>query len=95
MTPLNDSVIIKDLTEEETETASGIILNKETPKAHRPGEVVEVGKGYRRPDGEFTPLTVKKGDKVLFHFATGREHDIDGKKLSVCTEANIVVVLDK
>jgi len=93
MKPLNDSVIIKDLTQEERETDAGIILNKERPKSHREGEVIEVGKGYRNSDGSFTNLDVEKGDKVLFHFATGREHEIDGKKISVCTEANIVVVL--
>lgn len=104
MTPLNDSVIIKDLTEEETETESGIVLlAKKSPKARRPGEVIAVGRGYRNQDGKFTALSVKPGDKVIFNYARGYniEFDRDGnatahedEQVSVCSESNIVVITE-
>lgn len=64
--PLNDHVLIKPITEDET-TKSGIILpdtvDKEKPEK---GEVVAVGQGKLLDNGQRAPMTVAVGQKVIF-----------------------------
>jgi chaperonin GroES len=68
--PLNDKVIVRPLTDEEsgTASASGIIIpdsaKKEVPEQ---GIVIAVGPGKFDEDGEKrVPLDVKMGDRVVF-----------------------------
>ena len=102
MKPLNDSVIIKDLTMDEITTPGGIIIKPSaTPQRRRLGEVIAVGKGHRNIDGTYTKLTVDPGDKVIFDYANGNDIDFDkegnhttkeGEKVNVCKESHVVVV---
>lgn len=95
MKPLNDSVIIKDLSQEERTTAAGVIVPEaKSPKSKRPGEIIEVGKGHMNMDGSFTPLIVEKGDKVIFKYANGNDIEVDGEMFNVCTEDHIVVITE-
>lgn len=90
--PLQDRVVIKRV-EEETKTASGIIIpdtHKEKPSQ---GEVVAVGKGYRLSNGEVKALDVKKGDRVLFGKYSGTEVKVDGQNLLIMKEDEILGVL--
>lgn len=90
--PLQDRVVIKRV-EEETKTASGIIIpdtHKEKPSQ---GEVVAVGKGYRLANGEVKALDVKKGDRVLFGKYSGTEVKVEGQNLLIMKEDEILGVL--
>ncbi len=64
--PLSDHIIIEPMAQEEI-TKSGIVLpgtmNKEKTQE---GAVVAVGQGKLNDKGERMPMSVKKGDKVLF-----------------------------
>jgi chaperonin GroES len=64
--PLNDYVLVKPITEDET-TKAGIILpdtvDKEKPEK---GEVVAVGEGKLLDNGQRAQISVKVGDKVVF-----------------------------
>ena len=63
--PLHDRVLVKRL-EENTKTASGIIIPDSSQEKPSEGEVIAVGSGYRLADGSTQALEVKAGDKVLF-----------------------------
>ena len=55
--------------------------------------VVSVGAGRTDQKGNITPLTVKKGDKVLFSKFGGAEVNIDNQDLMVLEERGILAVL--
>ena len=92
--PLGDRVIVKPLGREEM-TASGIILpdtvDKEKPES---GEIIAVGPGKRLESGEIAPMSVKVGDKVVFRKYSPDEIEIDGEKVLVISENDIVGILE-
>lgn len=92
--PLQDRVVIERL-DEETKTASGIIIpdnNKEKPSQ---GKVLAVGPGYRNQDGSPRALEVKAGDTVLFGKYSGSEVKIEGSEYIIMKEDEVLCVLDK
>lgn len=63
------------------------------------GEVVAVGPGKHRADPAtgsewFCPMTVKTGDRVMFSHRAGMETEIEGQKLLVMHEADILCVME-
>ncbi|MFL5783431.1 MAG: co-chaperone GroES [Bacteriovoracaceae bacterium] len=90
--PLQDRVVIKRV-EEETKTASGIIIPDTHKEKPAQGEVIAVGKGYRLANGEVKALDVKKGDRVLFGKYSGTEVKVEGQNLLIMKEDEILGVL--
>lgn len=92
--PLHDKIVVRR-EKAEDKTAAGIYLPekaKETPKI---GTVEAVGTGtLNHETGALTPLTVKKGDKVLFSSYAGTEIKLDGKELLVMSEDEVLAILD-
>ena len=91
--PLYDKVVIKPLKEDEV-TASGIVLpgtaDKEKPMQ---GEVVAVGRGKRLKNGEFAPMSVKVGDKVLFPKYSPDEVEIGDEEYLIVEEEKILGIV--
>ncbi len=92
--PLFDKVIIKSLPADEV-TKSGIVL-PDTAERERPekGEVVAVGPGKQRDNGEITKPSVKVGDKVVFRKYSPDEIKVDNVDYLVISESDIVGVLE-
>lgn len=90
--PLHDRVLIKRL-EEETKTASGIIIPDNSKEKPAQGEIVAVGAGYRLDNGETRKLAVKAGDKVLFGKYSGQEVKVDGQEYIIMKEEEIFGIL--
>lgn len=92
--PLHDKILVKR-DDAQTRTESGIYLpesNKDKPKT---GTVQAVGDGALNTDtGERIPLTVKKGDKVIFSSYSGTEVKLDGQELLIMSEDDILAVID-
>lgn len=86
--PLQDRVLIKRF-EEETKSASGLIIPDSTKEKPSQGEVVAVGTGYRLQDGSVKALEVKKGDKVLFGKYSGTEVKVNGETFVIMKEDEI------
>ena len=91
--PLHDRVLIEVLDSEE-KTSGGIIIPDASQEKPLEGTVVAVGKGRVDEKGKLTPLTVKKGDKVLFSKYGGGEISIDGQDLLILEETDILAVLE-
>ena len=91
--PLEDRVLIQpvDATEK---TTGGIILPDTAKEKPMEGEVVAVGQGKILEDGKVRPLSVKKGDRVLFGKYTGTEVKINGVEHLVLGEDEILGVLE-
>ena len=76
--PLHDRVIVKRL-ENETKTASGIVIPDAATEKPDQGEVLAVGPGKRNDKGEQIALNVKVGDRVLFGKYSGQSVKVDGE----------------
>ena len=91
--PLHDRVIVKRL-EQETKTASGIVIPDNAAEKPDQGEIVAVGTGKVLDDGKVRPLELKKGDRVLFGKYSGQTVKVDGEELLVMREEDIMGVIE-
>ena len=91
--PLSDNIVVKGLSKEET-TKSGIILpdtiDKEKPEQ---GEVLAVGPG-KYQNGQLVPVEVKVGNKILFKKYGPDEFEVDGEKVLVISQDDVVGILE-
>ena len=92
--PLGDRVVVKPLSQEEV-TKSGIIMpatvDKERPER---GEVIAIGPGKVLDNGNFAPVVVKVGDKIVFKKYSPDEVKIDNVDYLVVAESDIMAVIE-
>jgi chaperonin GroES len=91
--PLHDRVIVKRL-ENETKTASGIVIPDNAAEKPDQGEVLAVGPGKRNEKGELQPMAVKEGDRVIFGKYSGQTVKVDGDELLVMREDDLMAVVE-
>ncbi len=91
--PLGDRVLIEPLHEKKKK--GGIIL-PDTVEKERPekGRIVAVGSGRVDDDGKKIPMSVKKGDKVLFTKYGPNEIKVDEKEYLIAKEEDILAVIE-
>lgn len=92
--PLHDRVIVKRL-DQETKTASGLIIPDAAAEKPDQGEVLAVGNGKVADNGTVRALEVKVGDRVLFGKYAGQAVKVDGQELLVMREEEIMAVVQK
>ena len=92
--PLHDRVIVKRL-DQETKTASGIVLPETAAEKPDQGEIIAVGNGKILENGNVRALAVKVGDRVLFCKYAGQSVKIDGQELLVMREEDLFAVVEK
>ncbi len=92
--PLSDHILIEPIKEEE-KTKTGILL-PDTVEKERPeqGKVVAVGPGKKNKKGEYIPLDVKAGDKVLFTKYGPNEIKVEDKEYLIAKEEDILAILE-
>jgi chaperonin GroES len=92
--PLHDRVIVKRL-ENETKTASGIVIPDNAAEKPDQGEVLAVGPGKRTDKGDLIAVGVAVGDRVLFGKYRGQTVKVDGDELLVMREEDLFAVVQK
>jgi len=92
--PLHDRVVVKRL-ENETKTASGIVIPDNAAEKPDQGEVLAVGPGRLDEDGGRIKMDVKVGDRVLFGKYSGQTVKVDGEELLVMKEEDLFAVVEK
>ena len=91
LTPLEDRVIVKPLTEDTQTTAGGIIIPDTAKEKPQEGEIVAVGPGRFNEDGdERIPLDVAVGDKVIYSKYGGTEVKVDGTEYLVLSARDLL-----
>jgi chaperonin GroES len=90
--PLGNRVLVEPIDENEI-TAGGIVLPETAKEKPQKGTVLSVGPGDRDEDGERIPMDVKVGDTVLFQKYGGTEIKIDGKKLIIMRENELLAIV--
>ena len=91
--PLHDRVVVRRIDAEE-KTAGGIIIPDTVKEKPQAGEIVAAGPGARDEKGEFVPLDLKAGDRVLFGKWSGTEVKIDGEDLLIMKESDVLGVIE-
>jgi chaperonin GroES len=92
--PLGNRVVVEPAESEEV-TAGGIVLPETAKEKPQKGTVIAAGPGDRDDDGKRIPMDVKEGDSVLFAKYAGTEFKLDGKKLLILRETDLLAILEK
>lgn len=82
--PLSDRVLVKPATAEQ-KTASGIIIPDSAKEKPLKGEVIAIGPGTKDE-----VMQVSVGDTVLYGKYSGTEIEVDGEKLLIMRQSDIL-----
>ena len=91
--PLGGRVLVEPMEQEEI-TAGGIILPETAKEKPQEGKILATGPGERDEDGKRIAMEVKVGDKVLFAKYSGTEVKMNGKKLLILRESDLLGILE-
>jgi chaperonin GroES len=91
--PLGSRVVIEPLESEEI-TAGGIVLPETAKEKPQKGTILAAGPGDRDDEGKRIALDVKVGDVVLYAKYSGTEIKVDGKKLLILRESDILAIVE-
>jgi chaperonin GroES len=91
--PLGDRTVIEPLEQEET-TPSGLVIPDTAKEKPQRGKVLSIGPGARDEAGKRIAMDVKVGDTVLFAKYSGSEIKVDGKKLLIIRESDILAIIE-
>jgi chaperonin GroES len=92
--PLGNRLVVEPIEQEEV-TAGGIVLPETAKEKPQKGNVLAAGPGDRDEAGKRIPMDVAVGDMVLFAKYSGTEIKMDGKKLLILREVDILAILNK
>ncbi len=87
--PLADRVLIQPTKAEEV-TASGIIIPDSAKEKPLKGMVLAVGNGTKDED-----MVLKEGDVVLYGKYAGTEVELDGEKVIIMRQNEVLAVIEK
>jgi len=91
--PLGSRVVVEPIEQEEI-TAGGIVLPETAKEKPQQGLVLSVGPGDRDENGKRIAMDVAVGDKVLFAKYSGTEIKMDGKKLLILRESDLLAIVE-
>ena len=91
--PLGDRVLVEPI--EENEKVGGIYIPDTAKEKPMQGKVISVGKKTDKETGKEIPFDDKAGDTVLLPKYGGTEVKLDGKKLQLVREEDLLGVIEK
>ena len=91
--PLGDRVVVEPM-EQDDMTASGLVLPETAKEKPQKGEILAVGPGARNDDGTRASMDVAVGNVVLYAKYAGTEIKLDGRKLLILKETDILAILE-
>mgnify|MGYP000880717686 FL=1 len=90
--PLGGRVLVEPIEQEEV-TAGGIVLPETAKEKPQQGKILAAGPGDRNDKGERIAMDVKVGDVVLFAKYSGTEVKIEGKKVLILRESDLLGIV--
>jgi chaperonin GroES len=91
--PLGSRVVVEPV-EQEDVTAGGIVLPETAKEKPQKGKVLSVGPGDRDDAGKHVAMDVSVGDTVLFAKYGGTEIKVEGKKLLILRESDLLAIVE-
>jgi chaperonin GroES len=92
--PLGDRVVVEPVEREETFAGGQLVLPETAKEKPQQGTVLAVGAGRRDDAGKRIAMDVETGQTVLFAKYAGTEVKIDGKKLLILKESDILAIVE-
>ena len=92
--PLADRVVVEPIEREETFAGGALVMPDTAKEKPQQGEVMAVGPGRLDDDGERIAMEVAIGDTVLYAKYGGTELKVDGKKVLILKESDILAVVE-
>jgi chaperonin GroES len=92
--PLGNRLVVEPLEAEEV-TAGGIVLPETAKEKPQKGTVLSIGPGERDDKGKRIDMDVQTGDTVLYAKYAGTEIKVDGKKLLILKETDVLAIIEK
>ena len=90
--PLFDKVVVKEI-EQKEESVGGIFLPTSAKEKQEMAVIVAVGEGGVI-DGKQVDMIVKVGDKVLYSKYAGSEFTVDGEKVTIIRQSDILAIVE-
>ena len=90
--PLFDKVVVKEI-EQKEESVGGIFLPTSAKEKQEMAVIVAVGEGGVI-DGKQIDMIVKVGDKVLYSKYAGSEFTVDGEKVTIIRQSDILAIVE-
>lgn len=90
--PLGSRVVVEPVEQEEI-TAGGIVLPETAKEKPQKGTILAIGPGDRDEDGDRIAMDVAVGDVVLYAKYAGTEIKVEGKKLLILKESDILAIV--
>jgi chaperonin GroES len=91
--PLGSRVVVEPVEQEEV-TAGGIVLPETAKEKPQKGTILATGPGDRDDDGKRIPMDIAVGDTVLYAKYAGTEIKVEGKKLLILKESDILAIVE-
>ncbi len=91
--PLGDRVVVRP-TEQETTTASGLVLPETAKEKPQQGVIIAAGPGRRDDDGKRIAMDVEVGNSILYAKYAGTEIKIANEKLLILKESDILAIVE-
>lgn len=92
--PLADRLIVEPVEREETFAGGELVLPETAKEKPQQGKVVAVGPGARDEDGDRIKMEVAEGDLVLFAKYAGTEVKLNGSKVLVLKESDVLAIVE-
>ena len=93
--PLGDRVLVEPIEREETIAGGALLLPETAKEKPQQGKVLAVGAGKRDDAGKRIDPDVEEGQMVLFVKYAGTEIKLDGKKLLIMKESDILGIIEE
>lgn len=94
LVPLNERIVVRRESSEKI-SAGGIVIPDSAQKQSQRGEVIAVWHSYEDDDGKRHRPSLRKGDRVLFPKYSGEEFDMDGSKVLLLKETDLLGLIDE
>lgn len=91
--PLGGRLVVEPI-EQEDVTTGGILLPETAKEKPQKGVVLAAGPGERDDKGKYIPMDVKVGDTILFNKYAGTEIKVDGKKIIILRENEVLAIIE-
>lgn len=92
--PLGDRVVVEPIEREETFADGQLVLPETAKEKPQQGEILAVGAGRKDDNGKRIQMDVEVGQTVLFAKYSGTEIKLDGKKLLILKESDILAIVE-
>jgi len=91
--PLGNRVVVEPIEGDEI-TPGGIVLPETAKEKPQKGKILSIGPGDRDEKGARVPMDVKAGDVVLYAKYAGTEIKVEGKKLLILKESDLLAIVE-